>query len=409
MNTTDLIPLPAHPSLNQYEKQAKDFVKFAKAGNSEVVQRVKKYHPHSVRLLSSGKLSDGFALTDAQLVIAREHGFESWPKFAKHIESLARKGSPVAKFELAADAIIAGDAATLQSLLGTNPELIRARSARVHQATLLHYIGANGVENYRQKTPQNAVAITEILLNAGAEVDALADTYGKGTTLGLVATSNHPWRAGVQIKLMETLLDHGAAVDGVPGSWNPLISALHNGRPEAAEFLAQRGARLDLEGAAGVGRLDLVEGYFDENGNLQANATKAQMETGFLWACGYGRNNVVNFLLKKGVDLHAHDASGLTGLHRAVIGGRLDIIKLLLERGAPLEVINVYGGTALGQALWSAVNGDLEIDYVPIIKTLIHAGAEIEDGSLAWLAQQKGSPSAKARIAEVLRSHGAKS
>ena len=29
----------------------------------------------------------------------------------------------------------------------------------VHRATLLHYVGANGVEAYRQKTPPNATEI----------------------------------------------------------------------------------------------------------------------------------------------------------------------------------------------------------------------------------------------------------
>jgi ankyrin repeat protein len=343
------------------------------------------------------------------LVIAREHGFESWPKFAKHIEGLTKESSAVSKFESAADAIVTGDAATLQSLLRENPDLIRARSTRVHRATLLHYVGANGFENYRQKSPKNAVEIAKMLLDAGTEVDAVADTYGKGTTLGLVATSIHPKQAGVQIALMETLLDHGAAIDGAPGGWNSLISALHNGRPEAAEFLAQRGARLDLEGAAGLGRLDVVESFFNDDSSLKANATRAQLNAGFLWACEYGRTSVVDFLMKKGVDLRVAENTGLTGLHWAVVGGQLDTIQLLLKRGAPLEAKNVYGGTALGQALWSAINGDPGIDYVPIIDALLDAGAEITSGSLSWLEQEGGSSSAKKRIAEVLRRHGAKS
>src|SRR5690348_12884857 len=234
MNTTDLTPLPTRPDLEQYKKQAKDLVKLSKSGDAEVIQRIKKYHPRAGQLVDSGILSAKFALADAQLVISREHGFESWPKFAKHIEGLAREDSPVSQFELAADAIVTGDVPALKARLRENSDLVRARSTRVHRAMLLHYVGANGFENYRQKSPKNAVEIARILLDAGAEVDALADTYGKGTTLGLVATSIHPKQAGVQIALMEILLDAGAAVDGVPGTWSPLISALHNGRPEAA-------------------------------------------------------------------------------------------------------------------------------------------------------------------------------
>src|SRR5690242_8989588 len=124
MNTTDLTPLPARPSLEQYKKQAKDFVRVVKSGDLEIVERIKKYHPRP------GSLSVKFVLADAQLVIAREHGFESWPKFAKHIEGLTREKSPVSKFESAADAIVAGDAATLKSLLRESPNLIRSCSTR---------------------------------------------------------------------------------------------------------------------------------------------------------------------------------------------------------------------------------------------------------------------------------------
>src|SRR4029077_225533 len=141
------------------------------------------------KLSDPGRASAKCALADAQFVIARSHGFESWPKLVKHIEALVRGNSQASQFEAAADAIVAGDAATLERLLHENPELIRARSTREHRATLLHYISSNGVEGYRQITPKNAVKIAGILLKAGAQVDAEADVYGGGaTTLGLVAT-----------------------------------------------------------------------------------------------------------------------------------------------------------------------------------------------------------------------------
>jgi ankyrin repeat protein len=399
----DAKELPARPSLEQYRKQAKEFLKACKSGDSDAIERIRRYHPRASKLLVR------VTLADAQLVIAREHAFESWPKFAKHIEALARENSPVSQFELAADAIVYGDEATLERLLRENPELIRERSTRIHRATLLHYVGANGFEDYRQKTPKNAVEVAEVLLSAGAEVDAVADTYGKATALSLVASSVHPKRVGVQIALLETLLEAGAAIDGVSMESNPLIAALRNGRGEAAEFLAERGARLDLESAAGVGRLDVVKNFFDQDGALKPTATKAQMESGFLWACEYGRDNVVDFLLKWGIDLLGQANTGQTGLHWAVVGGQLATIKLLLEHGAPLEARNVYGGTALGQALWSALNGDPGIDYVEIIDTLIAAGAKIEPGSLAWLEQQRGPASTKAEIEALLRRHGATS
>ncbi len=60
-------------------------------------------------------------------------------------------------FETAADAVIEGRLTELQALLRDQPPLATARSQREHHATLLHYVAANGVEQYRQKSPPNAV------------------------------------------------------------------------------------------------------------------------------------------------------------------------------------------------------------------------------------------------------------
>ena len=133
------------------------------------------------------------------------------------------------------------------------------------------------------------------------------------------------------------------------------------------------------------------------------------MESGFIWACEYGRASIVEFLLEKGVDLRAGENTGQTALHLAAHRGQLGMIKLLLDRGAPLEARNSYGGTVLGQALWSVIHGDPAIDFVPVIEMLLAAGAKIEPGSLTWLAQERGPAARKEHIAEVLRRHGATS
>jgi ankyrin repeat protein len=402
--------LPARPSLEQYKKQAKELVKgfktfpTSKSAVPEAIQQIKKHHPRLGKLSEAEIRNAKFTLADAQLVIAREHGFESWPKFAKHIEARTRANSSVSQFELAADAVVNGDVAALQRLLRENPELIRERSTREHQATLLHYVSANGVEDFRQKTPKNALEVVRILLRAGAEVEAVAECYGGSKTLDLVATSMHPARARVQIELLETLLDAGAAIEGFPGK-SVVNGCLANGRAEAAEFLAERGARLDLEGAAGVGRLDLVTSSFQENGGLKANATREQMESGFLWACQFGRDRIMEFLLDRGVDV-AMELHGMTGLHWALVGGNLSTVKLLLERKAPLEWRNRHGGTALGCGTWAVKNSDPvyrwpnpEPDWAAIVQMLIAAGARVEEA---------GYPTGNERVDEVLRRHGAK-
>ncbi len=471
--------LPFRPSLEQYKKQAKDLLHSHQSGDPGALARIKRHHPRLGKLPEAELRTAKFALTGAQLIVAREHGFESWPAFAKHIEArnqrtsadpiwrsaensviagdvatlerllrehedmfrdrqppsfgsgglrpdysggdartivarnhhfeswvrfeehkeaLKIEKSAVAQFEAAVDAIAGGGLAALKRLLRDNPAVIRARSTRKHRATLLHYVGANGVEYFRQKTPKNAVTIAKVLLKAGAAVDAEAEIYGGSTALGLVATSIHPLQAGVQNALIETLLSYGASIDGGFGGANSggythgaVNGCLGNGRGEAAELLARRGARLDLAGAAGVGRLDLVKGFFDVDGALKADVASEQLKTAFAWACQYGRTGVVEFLLQKGFEAGAKLVRhGETGLHWAAHGGHLDIVKLLLARNAPVGVKDeTWGGTPLGWALhgWSDLRPAIGARrYDRVAALLVSAGSEVEP---EWLASEK--------------------
>src|SRR5919106_2922795 len=252
--------LSARVNLEQSRKQAKDLLKAFKAGDTQVLDRIRWNHPRFRGLKDAEIQKREFVLADAQLVIARMHYFESWPKLVRHIEALEAEDPRVMRFEAAADAIIAGDIPKLRALLEEHPELIHERSTRAHRAPLLHFIAANGVEDYRQVSPPNAVDVTRVLLDAGAEVDAATEVYGGGSTaLGLVATSSPPREAGVQIPVIDLLLEHGASIDGVKPGDSIVMAALANNCPDAAVALADRGASVqDVVAAAGVGRFDLV-------------------------------------------------------------------------------------------------------------------------------------------------------
>ena len=69
--------LPARPSLEQLRKQAKEFLRELRRGAPTATVRLIKHKPGVSTPV----------LADAQYVIAREHGFDSWPKLVQHIQA----------------------------------------------------------------------------------------------------------------------------------------------------------------------------------------------------------------------------------------------------------------------------------------------------------------------------------
>ena len=403
-NPQDALPLPPRPDAAHYRKRAKDLVKACRSGDSAIqswatrwVDALLELHPEGRQLsrreaerrarqiagFARDRLTPtGCALSQAQFVVARAHGFLSWPKLACHIEGLSAAESDVSAFERAANAITSGDLAALDRLLAAHPGLVHARSGREHHATLLHYVSANGVENYRQKTPANIVAIARRLLDAGSDVDTEADVYGGGcTTLGLVVTSTPPREVGVQIALADLLLERGARIDA-----GIVRSCLMNGCPEAAAHMAARGASVNLEEAAGIGRLDVVARYFDAVRTLpEADAASA-----LIMASWYDHQGVVNFLLDHGVDPGARaPKEGHTALHVAAYRGNPEIVRLLLKRHAPVNVTDVvYGTPPLVWALhaWLVDDRTNEDGYRSVLRMLAETGADVKP---EWLEDDR--------------------
>ncbi|WP_315822818.1 hypothetical protein [Paraflavitalea speifideaquila] len=258
-----ITPLPITANLEQYQQQVDSLYTGCMAREKDALQFMYNHHPQWWRKTEAEMLNTPIAKENATNALAWFYAFTSWETLMAWVAAITEPGAQAARFEEAVDTIVAGDIPALKTLLHNDPSLINARSLRSHHSTLLHYTGTNGVEGYRQRYPPNAVEVLQLLLAEGAEVDAQAGMYGGGsTTLGLVATSIHPAKAGIMTTLLDILLKAGAVIDqpGAAGNGHYAINGcLANGRPEAADYLARHGALLDLEGAAGVGRLDIVK------------------------------------------------------------------------------------------------------------------------------------------------------
>src|SRR4051794_14285575 len=128
---SDALSLPSRPNLGQYKKLAKDLQHACRSGGPGAIREwagrwaetlaglheqasnpetrreihwdTERVERQWKKLQKSNERAAGCTLAGAQFFIARCHGFASWPKFAKHLEALARTNSPVSHFEAAAD------------------------------------------------------------------------------------------------------------------------------------------------------------------------------------------------------------------------------------------------------------------------------------------------------------------
>jgi ankyrin repeat protein len=134
--------LPHQPNLEQLKKQAKELLERFRASDSTAVAEVRQFerNPDPTH----------FALNDAQRVLARAYGFQSWPKLKAFVD-----GATIARF---ADAVKAGDLAQVRSMLAMRPELVSMDRAGNDEHRGLHYA-----------VLRRDVAMVKLLMEAGAD------------------------------------------------------------------------------------------------------------------------------------------------------------------------------------------------------------------------------------------------
>ena len=72
-------PLSPNPNLDRLKATAKDLRDLVRAGVDGAVETVREHHPRLGSLQAGSPQAIGFKLADAQLTLARHHGFASWP------------------------------------------------------------------------------------------------------------------------------------------------------------------------------------------------------------------------------------------------------------------------------------------------------------------------------------------
>jgi Ankyrin repeats (3 copies) len=260
-----------------------------------------------------------------------------------------------AGFREAVAAIDAGDVATLERLVAATPALVRERlespgtwlSDKIggpldgffQRPYLLWFVAEDPVRN--GTLPANIAAVARAIID-GARRESSANLQEQlDYALTLVSWSWIARQHGVQLDLIDVLVDAGAALDGNQNN------ALVNGNFAAAAHLVKRGANLTLEAA-------LCLGWWDDVDRLLPMSSDSEKQMAFVLAALHGKAQALRRMIQAGADRNAPSAglyAHATPLHHAVSSGSLEAVKVLVEAGAKVNVKDrAWGGTPIGWA-----------------------------------------------------------
>jgi hypothetical protein len=384
--------LPASPDLSHLKSQARDLMKARPKADPALLQRIREFHPRFDKATDDEIAQAEFSLSDAQLTIAREYGFASWPRlkaFVAKPEDLERPlHERIADPELreAVARIDEGDLEGLLRLIDAHPRLTSAKASLeggnyFREPTLLEFAMGNPIRH--ASLPKNLVEIVRALLEAGAE--------GK-EALALVASGRLAREHGFQIPVIELLVGHGADPNGA------MAAALAHGEFEAVEAILRLGACLTFDAAAAMGKQEEAKA-------LLLNASPDERHRGLAYAAHFGHADIVRLLLESGEDPNRYNPIGghshATPMHLAAYEGHLEVLRVLLAFGARTDIKDVlWNGTAVG---WAEHGGQQKI-----VRLLAQWPSKLKDNQPMTAAEivEELRPMGKESYKKVMRSHG---
>lgn len=258
-------------------------------------------------------------------------------------------------FRQAVPLIHIGDLPALESLLAAHPRLASSRlespgpwlaekiagplGGFFARPYLLWFVSEDAVIYGTLRS--NIAVIAAAIIHAAKQSGAGNLQEQLDYTLSLVAWSGVAAKSGVQIALLDTLIDAGADPNRGPDE------ALVNGHHAAAEHLLARGAKPTLGSAFCVGN-------WEDAGRLFAQATNRARRFAFVLAALNGRPEALRRMIALGCDVNSPSEdlySHGTPLHHAVCSGQLAVVQALVEAGAKLGALDTaWRGTPLGWA-----------------------------------------------------------
>lgn len=303
--------LPPVPNLEQQKKQARELLEGARARDPAALERFRAHHPRLGALPAAQW--PRLALHDAQLVLAREYGFPSWPQLKAHIDDAvaARRTRPFVRdleyyedrarglLEVLAD----GAAGTLEQVRSWHPAFAGASDEAIRQAT-------------------------------ASEAFTLDDAR-------LVYAREHGFASWARFTGHVRRLGTGDARE-------PFMEALEAGQrldwPRATTILREHPDLVRARGTNGNTLLNLA---------CSLVACPAPVTAGATASSDADRLGPVRLLLAAGADPNQANDRGWTPLHQAGYRNDPEMVALLLGAGARADLeAHGAGGTPLAVALF---------------------------------------------------------
>ena len=332
-----------HPDLDQLKRQAKELLRAFRADEPEATAEVQTHYTGADRAT--------FALHDAQLVLARGYGFESWPKLKAYVD-----GVTVRRL---ADSIRANDAALARRMLGTRPELANMAMSYGDEHRPIHFAvlnrlpemvrllmqhGANarvGIDPHRDATTAwilakdrghdeiVAVIEDEERRQKPPDVERPQETQGDEDLRAAVAEGNIEWLRA----------RHVAGTLTNPIRWEGgglLTVAVEHNRPDVLTLLLDCG-------------FDPNERVSEGEGDWMAYSQGYP-----LWTCAaLGRRELAEILLARGADPNVHVDSSGSAVHSAYSHKQWEMVDLLRGHGGEVtaDTAALYRQTGLVREL----------------------------------------------------------
>ena len=336
---------------------------------------------------------------DARLLLANKRGYATWRKYNDylHLDPNVRK---------VIEAIHTNDLERLQNLLeqdasagnphyvpGYDPSDSGLRSYSNDSIPLFEV--SNCIFDGQIPVGTNEYAMAKALIDAGADPEI---------------DHGHPMTGGVSynaINVVRALLDSGATADGPYGHGCPMAFAMHFGFTDIAQLLSERGAKLDLRFAAGLGDLEQVKSFINPDGSLKA-------EAGILadpYTRSEGPGDESRYRMER-----TRENILLQALYFACRNGHLDVAEFLsgqdmsinaIVPGLDLDVTTLHWCSWLG-AQWGATGSTQPAEQrcYNAVRFLLEHGADpniwVENGGkpMDWVSTDE--------IKALLREYGAK-